>query len=143
MKQNKQWFDDEFLRFLDQTKQAKMQWLQYRNHSNLDNLNKVRCKSSRHFSIKRKEYLKDKIDELDTNSKIKNIADLFRGNNDFKRGYQPTTNIEKNENGDLVTYTNSILARWRNHFSHLLNVPGVKQVRQTEIQRAEFYNCNC
>jgi hypothetical protein len=33
------------------------------------------------------EYLKDKIDELATNSKNKNIRDLYRGMNGFKRGY--------------------------------------------------------
>jgi len=33
--------------------------------------------------------------------------------------------------------SNSILARWRNHFSLLLNVHGVNDVRQTKIQTAE------
>ena len=37
--------------------------------------------------------MKVKIDELETNSKIKNIRDLYRGINDFKKGYQPRTNI--------------------------------------------------
>jgi hypothetical protein len=103
LKQHKPWFNEDCLRFLEQTKQAKMQWLQDRNQSNLDNLNNVRCTTSRHFSIKRKEYLKDKIDELDTNSKIKNIGDLFRGISDFKKGYQPRTNIVNDEKDDLVT----------------------------------------
>jgi hypothetical protein len=33
-----------------------------------------------------KEYLKVKIDELETNSKIKIIRDLYGGKNDFKKG---------------------------------------------------------
>jgi len=37
----------------------------------------------------------------------------------------------------LVTDSHSIWARWRNHFSQLLNVNGVNDVRQTEIQKAE------
>jgi hypothetical protein len=36
-----------------------------------------------------REYLKDKINELVTNSKNKHIRDLLRGINEFKRGYQP------------------------------------------------------
>jgi len=40
-------------------------------------------------SGKKKEYLKAKIGELETNSKIKNIIDLYRGINEFKKGYQP------------------------------------------------------
>jgi hypothetical protein len=35
------------------------------------------------------------------NSKNKNIRDLYRGINDFKRGYQPISNIVKDENGDM------------------------------------------
>ena len=39
----------------------------------------------------------------------------------------------KDEKGDLVTDSNSILARWRDHFSQLLNVHVVNYVRQTKI----------
>ena len=49
-----------------------------------------------------------KIGELETKSKIKNIRDLYRGIHDFKEGYQPTTNIAKDEKGDLVTDCYSI-----------------------------------
>jgi hypothetical protein len=47
------------------------------------------------------------------------MRDLYRGINDFNKGYQPTTNIVKNEKGDLVADSHSILARWRNYFSQL------------------------
>jgi len=40
--------------------------------------------ASTHFRNKKKEYLKAKIEELETNSEIKNIRDLYRGFNDFK-----------------------------------------------------------
>jgi len=56
---------------------------------------------------------------------------------DFKKGYQPRTNIIKDEKGELVTDSHSNLARWRNRFSQLLNVHGVRDVRQTEIHTAE------
>ena len=62
---------------------------------------------------------------------------MYRGISDFQKGYQPRTNIVKDEKGDLVTDCHSILARWRNHFSQLLNVHGVNNVRQTEIHTAE------
>ena len=71
------------------------------------------------------------------NSKIKNIRDLYRGINDFKKDYQPRTNIIKDENGDLVTDSHSTLAMWRNHFSQPLNVNGDNDVRQREIQTTE------
>jgi len=62
---------------------------------------------------------------------------LHRGFSDFKKGYQPRANIVKDEKGDLVTDFHSILARWRNHFSQLLNICGVNDVGQTEIHTAE------
>ena len=38
---------------------------------------------------------------------------------------------------DLVADSHSIVARWRNYFSQLFNVPGVKGVGQAEIHTAE------
>ncbi|PNF30951.1 hypothetical protein B7P43_G02051 [Cryptotermes secundus] len=72
------------------------------------------------------------------NSKNKNTRDLYRGTNDFKRGYQPSSNIAKDENGDLLADSHNILNRWRNYFSQLLNVHRVSAVRQTEIHTAEL-----
>jgi len=79
-----------------------MQWLQDPNQSNVDNLNNVRREASRHFSNKKKEFLKAKIDELETNGKVQNIRDLYRGINDSQKGYQPRTNIAKDEKGDCL-----------------------------------------
>jgi len=62
---------------------------------------------------------------------------LYTGINILQNGYQHRTNKVKDENGDLVTHCHSILARWRNHFSQLLNVDGVNDVRPTEIQIPE------
>ena len=76
--------------------------------------------------------MKAKIEEVDTNSKIKNIRDLYRGINDIKKGYQPRTYTVKDDKGDLFSDYHSILARWRNYFSQILNVHGVNDIRQTE-----------
>ena len=56
-------------------------------------MNSVRREASRHFRNKKKEYQKAKIEEPETNNKIKNIRDLYRSIIDFKKGYQPRTNI--------------------------------------------------
>jgi hypothetical protein len=136
-KQHKPWFDEEYLGFLDRRKQAKMQWMQDLSQSNAENLNKLRRDASRHLRNKTMTYMKATIDELETNSKLKDVRDLYRGINDFNKGYQPRTNIVKDEQGDLVVDSHSILARWRNYFSQVLNVHGVNDVRQVEIHTAE------
>jgi hypothetical protein len=49
------------------------------------------------------EYVKYKIDELATNSKNNNVRDLYRKTNEFKRGYQPRSNLAKDENDEIST----------------------------------------
>ena len=88
---------------MDQRKRPKMQWIQVPSQSNVDNLNNIRREISRHFRKKRKAYLRAKIEELESNSKIQNIMDLYRGISDFNKGYQPRCNIVKDEKGDLVS----------------------------------------
>jgi len=85
----------------------------------------------------KKAYLRTKIEELETNSKIQKIGDLYRGISDFKNGYQASCNIVKDERGDLVADSHSFVARWVNYFSQLFNVHGVKDVGQEEIHTAE------
>jgi len=63
--------------------------------------------------------------------------DLYRGISDFKKGYQPRCNIVKDEKGALVADSHGIVARWRNYFSQLFNVHGVKDIGQAEIHTAE------
>jgi hypothetical protein len=55
------WFDKECSQVLGQRKQAKMQWLQNPNQSNLDNLKNARHEASRRFGNKKREYLKAEI----------------------------------------------------------------------------------
>jgi hypothetical protein len=55
-----------------------LQWLQDSSEINGDNLNNVRCEASRYFRNKKREYVRDKINELATNSKNKSIRDLYR-----------------------------------------------------------------
>ena len=60
-----------------------MQWIQDPSQSNVDILNNVRREVSRHFRNKKKAYLRAKIDELETNSELQNIRDLYSGINEF------------------------------------------------------------
>jgi hypothetical protein len=81
--------------------------------------------------------MKDKIYELEKNSKKRNIRDLYGGINEFKKGYQPRSKLVKDENGDLLAESHNILNKWRGNFSHLFNVHRIINYRQIEIQRAD------
>jgi hypothetical protein len=52
-------------------------------------------------------------------------SDLYRRINELRRGYQPRGSLVKDENGDLLADSHNILYRWKNYFSHLLNVHNV------------------
>jgi hypothetical protein len=99
------------------------------------NVTYKRCETSRHFRNKKREYLKDKINELAPKSKNNTIRDLYKGINEFKSGYQPRSNLVKDENGDLLADSH-ILNRWKN-YSQLLNVHRVSDVTQIEIHTVE------
>jgi hypothetical protein len=104
---------------------------------NEDNLHNVRREVSRNFRNKKKEKMKDKITEIKLNNKNRNIRALYRGITKFKEGYQPNTNLVKDERGDLLAIPQKILSRWKNYFCQLLNVEGPGGIRQTEIHTGE------
>jgi hypothetical protein len=104
---------------------------------NEDNPSNVRWEASRHFRKKTTEYLKDRINELVSNSNNINIRVLYRHIKEFEKGYQPRTNLAKNESSDLLADPHKILNRWKNYFCQLLNVHGAGGVRQTEMHTAE------
>jgi hypothetical protein len=62
-KQRTLWFDEECSHYSGE--QAKVQWLQDPNQSNVHHLNTVRREASRHVGNKMKEYLKAKINEFE------------------------------------------------------------------------------
>jgi len=57
LKQHKPLFVKECLGFLDQRKQAKMQWIQDPSRSKVDNLNNVRRDASKHFRNKKRRHI--------------------------------------------------------------------------------------
>ena len=56
---------------------------------------------------------------------------MYRGISDFKKGYQPRTNIVKHVKGDLVAEP-QVFWLCEEFFSQLWNVHVVNDVRQTD-----------
>jgi hypothetical protein len=88
---NKPWFDEGCSKLSDQRKEAKLLWLQDPSEINGDKLNNVRREASKYFRNKNREYPKHKITELATSRKNKNIRDMYRETNEFKRGYEQSS----------------------------------------------------
>jgi hypothetical protein len=62
---------------------------------------------------------------------------LYRGINEFKKGYRSRINIIKDENGNLLADPQNVLNGWKNVFNQVLDVHGVYDVRQVDIHTAE------
>jgi hypothetical protein len=108
---------------------AKVQWLQNPSKLSGDNLQNLRCEIIRTFRNKKREYLKERNNELETNNKRKNIGDLYRGINEFKKGYKHRHIIIKDENGNLLAGPRSVFNRWKKFFNQVLNVHVVHDVK--------------
>jgi hypothetical protein len=117
--------------------QAKLRWLQNPSQINGDKLQILRRETIKIFRNQEREYLKNKINELETNNKNKNMRDLYRSISEFKKGYQPRSNIIKDENGNLLAFPQSVLNRWKNVSNQVLNVHRVHHVRQMDIHMSE------
>jgi hypothetical protein len=103
-----------------------LKWLQDPSQTNGNNI--VRREVRRNIRNKKRECLKDKINELVTHSKNKNIRDLYKGVNEFKRDYQPITNLVNYENGFLFAGCHNILNSCKNCLFQLLNIHRVRQL---------------
>jgi hypothetical protein len=76
--------------------------LQNPSQINGDTLNNVRHETNRIYATKKGEYLKEIMKELETNGKNKIYQRLIWRHKSIKEGYQPRTNLVKDENGDLL-----------------------------------------
>ena len=56
--------------------------------------------------------MNEKVNKLEENSKNKNIWEMYKGINEFKKGYQPRAYVIKKDDGTIVADTTSILSRW-------------------------------
>jgi hypothetical protein len=60
--------------------------LQNPSHINGNNLQNLKHETSRKIRNKKREYLEDEINKLETNKKNKNTRDFYRCINEFKKG---------------------------------------------------------
>ncbi|PSN38555.1 hypothetical protein C0J52_14819 [Blattella germanica] len=136
-RQSRKWFDDECADMVNKRKLAKMNWMREPNEQNSEQLCSIRRETTRFLKNKKREYLKEKINDLEINAKNRNIRELYQGIRIERKGFQARTNIIKDENGDMLADAKSILNRWGNYFNQLLNVHGEEENEENNVQTAE------
>jgi hypothetical protein len=73
--------------------------------------------------------------------RIKLIRDLYRGINEFKKGFKYKTNLVQD---NLLAESHSILNRYKNYFCQLLNVRGnilVSRLTLYVIKIIRYHHC--
>ena len=82
--------------------------------------------------------MKVKVNKLEENSKNKNIREMYKEIHEFQKGYQPRAYvIKKKGDGTIVADTTSILSRWEQFLSNLLNVDQCNSHEESEVYTAE------
>jgi hypothetical protein len=62
---------------------------------------------------------------------------LYRGISEFQKDYLHIIDIIKDENGNLLADPQNVLNMWKSFFNQVLNVHGVRDVRQMDIQTVD------
>ncbi|KAJ4447689.1 hypothetical protein ANN_09697 [Periplaneta americana] len=108
-KKKKPWFDETCFMVVERRKQAKLKFLQDPVETNRDNYFNERREASRTLRNKKRGYLKEKLNEIETNSKNKNIRDLYKGIKEFKNG-APGKSLRTGDSGVYAPTTAVMLA---------------------------------
>jgi hypothetical protein len=91
---------------------------------------------NRTYRTKKGEYLKDTINEFETDSKDK-LWYMFRGINEFEKGYRPGTNLVKGENMICLQLTVFGTGPRITFASYWMYVHGVNYTRPSETLTAD------
>ena len=86
---NKPWFNEECSELANKRKQTELLWLQNPNDQTAEYFSNVRLVTCRMFRENKRHYMKANVNKLEENSKNTNIREMYKGINEFKKGYQP------------------------------------------------------
>jgi len=100
-----------------------MHWLQDPNQSSVDNLKNLRCETCRHFRNKNREYLNAKIDDLETNSKIRRPSGTLAK----EQGSLKLVTLWDTK-GLFFIWVNKLKMRWAGHLACMGERRGVYRV---------------
>ncbi|PSN41362.1 hypothetical protein C0J52_19113 [Blattella germanica] len=76
-RQSRKWFDEECVDMVHKRKLAKMNWMREPNEINSEQLRSIRRETIRFLKNKKREYLKEKINDLEINAKNSRWGNYF------------------------------------------------------------------
>ena len=136
---NKPWFDEDCVKIAKVRNEARIAWLTKNTDETRNQFINIRQAAHNMFKNKKRQYLKRKIEEINENCQNNNVRDMYKGINNFRKGFQATTEMVKDENDNLITDSSGVLNTWKNYFDRLLNVDfeSDREIEGLELHTAE------
>lgn len=115
------WFDDECRKKVRERNEARKRMLNRKTRTNTEEYKQKRREADRECRLKKREFERNWIAEMEEQNKNKEIRKFYLGVKDVRKGFQPRTVFCKDKQGNLIGGKDGILDRWTEYFSELLN----------------------
>ena len=102
---NEPWFDQECSGLANKRKQTRLLWLKNPSDQTAEDLTNIRCENLRPFKKNKLDYMEAKVDKLEETVRTKNIWEMYKSTNEFKKEYQPRTYVINTDDGIIVVYS--------------------------------------
>jgi translation elongation factor EF-Ts len=114
-----EWFDDECRNTIEEKNKARQIFLQKGTRLSLEKYKHTR--ESANKAIKKKEYLKNKMREIEELNKSNESRRLYQAARVMITGFQPRVIMCKDKEGKIIVEERKIMERRAEYFDELLN----------------------
>jgi len=126
---SKPWFNKICEEAIRRRKLARQKWLE--NVNDNENMDRYRCRRKETNNILRcekRKYIKDMIDEAETEYRRNRIRKLYQRVKNLKGDYRKKERFLKNEDGSLITTEEELAKKWASYFDKLLNCEQLSEI---------------
>jgi endonuclease/exonuclease/phosphatase family metal-dependent hydrolase/ribosomal protein S28E/S33 len=118
------WRDDECKDATRKKNEAYIQYTERTTRAKKEAYKELRRFANKTNRRKKRKYLNDELREMDENFKQNNTRAAYAVVKQLKAGFQPTTSLCKDTNGNIISDAEEIKSRWKQYFQELLNPSG-------------------
>jgi hypothetical protein len=138
-KNTNHWWDDECKRVIQGKNEARKKCLIRRTRANLDNYQQKRTKANRICRRKKKEWLDNKIKEINEINRNRDTRKLYKEVRNLSNQPSAMTLVCKDKDDNILSERKQMLERWQQYFKELLN-PEIKRINNIEIHENSINN---
>lgn len=134
------WRDDEYDRAVAEKKNAYQKSLQLKTRAAKEAFKTKRREVVKLAKQKKRQFERDQVEKLEVLRDRNQARKFYQNVNKQRKGFVPTTANCNDENGNLITNKQEVLARWEGFFSKLLNGDDNRVTPQRRLPEPPFQN---